>query len=563
MIEMKIKKCSPIIFAVLVVFMFSACGIAPTIDLSTQINSRPGKGEHVSRAEKNIPCTQPIFNGSCPPEEPDVFIGVAISGGGSRAAVFSNAVLERLEELGILPSVTAISSVSGGSVSAAYYSLYRKQKGDTFWRNAENELSQDFISRLILKSLNPFGIGFTSVTSKSRTNLMADVFDEMLFNGATYANLGQMSYGNPMLYINATAINFPDYVNTSLLTRGANASTFSHQGFTFWDDAFRGVLNSSLSNVKLSDAVMASAAFPGVFNSIQVAQYIDSYGKDSSKPGSYVHLIDGGASDNLGIDALITAAAGHEFSLNRAKSENKNRCLLIVVDSHIGNSTPLNNKLYDGRTGFSDHFVDSNYSDAFDALLLRRREEQLRDLGIEIGYEKKSSRKVRFFPDSKINLRNFSFQRIGNTSYLGPDSNDNVTEMHCAIWHVALDNAVADAPEAIKISKGKADGQVGKKIPIQALTRQIDTNFVLKAKHPGKCSQDVIRKSLVEASKIVVINDVEERMKVCEWLRSRQIDVSNNCFDNKKIAVSDFVPGEVMKPAFGYERNGWVECSEQ
>ncbi|MBK7464264.1 MAG: patatin-like phospholipase family protein [Betaproteobacteria bacterium] len=201
----------------------------------------------------------------------------------------------------------------------------------------------------------------------------------------------------------------------------------------------------------MSDAVMASAAFPGVFNSIQVAQYIDGYGKYSSKPGSYLHLIDGGASDNLGIDALITAAAGHEFSVNRAESKNKNRCLLIVVDSHIGNSIPLNNKLYDGRTGFSDHFIDSNYGDAFDALLLRRREEQLRDLGIEIGYEKKSSRKVRFFPDSKINLRNFSFQRIGNTSYLAPDSNDNVTEMDCAIWHVALDNAVTDTQVPIKI----------------------------------------------------------------------------------------------------------------
>ncbi|MBK7464265.1 MAG: patatin-like phospholipase family protein [Betaproteobacteria bacterium] len=168
MSEMKLKKYSSTISAALVVFLFSACGIAPTIDFSTQINSQAGGGLTVSRAEKKIPCTQPMFDGRCPPEEPDVFIGVAISGGGSRAAVFSNAVLERLEELGILPNVTAISSVSGGSVSAAYYSLYRKQKGEMFWRNAENELSQDFISRLIVKSLNPFELGLTSITSKSR-----------------------------------------------------------------------------------------------------------------------------------------------------------------------------------------------------------------------------------------------------------------------------------------------------------------------------------------------------------------------------------------------------------
>ena len=48
-------------------------------------------------------------------------IGLALSGGGFRASIFHLGVIRRLEELGIMPHVNVISSVSGGSIIAAYY----------------------------------------------------------------------------------------------------------------------------------------------------------------------------------------------------------------------------------------------------------------------------------------------------------------------------------------------------------------------------------------------------------------------------------------------------------
>src|SRR5438067_2452798 len=51
------------------------------------------------------------------------FVGVAISGGGSRSANFSAACLFELQRLGILQHVDYVSSVSGGSITAAYYCL--------------------------------------------------------------------------------------------------------------------------------------------------------------------------------------------------------------------------------------------------------------------------------------------------------------------------------------------------------------------------------------------------------------------------------------------------------
>src|SRR5688500_3478893 len=49
------------------------------------------------------------------------FVGIAISGGGSRFANFAAAAMFQLQKLGLLQKADYISSVSGGSMTAAYY----------------------------------------------------------------------------------------------------------------------------------------------------------------------------------------------------------------------------------------------------------------------------------------------------------------------------------------------------------------------------------------------------------------------------------------------------------
>ena len=52
-------------------------------------------------------------------------IGLALSGGGYRAATYHIGTLRALHRLGILDHVDVLSSVSGGSITAAYYALHR------------------------------------------------------------------------------------------------------------------------------------------------------------------------------------------------------------------------------------------------------------------------------------------------------------------------------------------------------------------------------------------------------------------------------------------------------
>src|SRR5207302_8140413 len=83
-----------------------------------------------------------------------LFVLLAFSGGGTRAAALSYGVLEELarteivwegERRRLLDEVDTISSVSGGSFTAAYYALY----GDQIF----TEFDQKFLSRNIQRQM--------------------------------------------------------------------------------------------------------------------------------------------------------------------------------------------------------------------------------------------------------------------------------------------------------------------------------------------------------------------------------------------------------------------------
>jgi hypothetical protein len=79
----------------------------------------------------------------------DVLFGVALSGGGSRAALFGQAGLEALARLrtadgaSVIDKISHLSSVSGGSIAAAYYAL-KKPGRDVKVLNADATLSDAY-----------------------------------------------------------------------------------------------------------------------------------------------------------------------------------------------------------------------------------------------------------------------------------------------------------------------------------------------------------------------------------------------------------------------------------
>lgn len=243
----------------------------------------------------------------------DTFVVLAFSGGGTRAAAFSYGVLEKLRDTEVssggqptrlLDLVDVITSVSGGSYTAAYYGLF----GD--------RLFDDFRARFLYRNWQGELLGLLrrpdhllSIASRhyNRSDLVAAYLNHTLLDGKTFADMSPA--GLPMVILNTSDLN--------------NATTFSfiQPQFDF--------LCSDLSTYPVANAVVASAAMPGPFAPIALRNYPDcpqrhqpwvaqSLAHDDLLARRYavalalaryndpqrmpiLRLVDGGITDNLGV----------------------------------------------------------------------------------------------------------------------------------------------------------------------------------------------------------------------------------------------------------------------
>ena len=283
----------------------------------------------------------------------DDLVILAFSGGGTRAAAFSYGVLEALrdtEVIGrdgrrerVLDSVDIIAGVSGGSFTALAYGLY----GDRLFGDYEQQfLKRDVQGALIGRALTPLYWIPMSAPDWGRSELAADYYDEILFNGATFADLQRGS--NPMIVASATD-----------LSSGARF---------YYTQRMFDVLCSDLSAVRLSRAAASSAAVPVVLSPVTIENYGGTCGYEEpamyarfeksaeiARPAAralqdakelryyedgklrpYLHLVDGGVADNLAVREVLAtldelqalSLEGVPTPLDRAK-----RLAVFVVNS--------------------------------------------------------------------------------------------------------------------------------------------------------------------------------------------------------------------------------------
>ncbi|MGL4564137.1 MAG: patatin-like phospholipase family protein, partial [Halioglobus sp.] len=133
---------------------------------------------------------------------------LAFSGGGTRAAALSYGVMQELRDtlididgkpVRVLDEVDAISSVSGGSFTAAYYGLYR----DRLFEDYEDEFLRQGVQEALIKQLfNPMHWVRSGVDGFNRTEMAIDYYDRIMFHGATFNDMAKN--GAPFIAINAT-----------------------------------------------------------------------------------------------------------------------------------------------------------------------------------------------------------------------------------------------------------------------------------------------------------------------------------------------------------------------
>ena len=140
----------------------------------------------------------------------ELLLILTFSGGGTRAAGLSYGVLQALadtqiavkgEQRRLLDEIDVISSVSGGSFTSAYYGLF----GDRIFEDFESKFLKRKVEReLALRLLSPSSWPKLMSSYYARSDLAAEYFDEILFEGKTFGDF--QFHELPLIAINATDI---------------------------------------------------------------------------------------------------------------------------------------------------------------------------------------------------------------------------------------------------------------------------------------------------------------------------------------------------------------------
>lgn len=217
-----------------------------------------------------------------PPDSADP-IAVTMSGGGFRATLPAVGVVRLLADLGMLPDLRYVSSVSGGSVANGMVAVkWPELRGRDFTSQAVDDLVvTPLVKRISSSSLKLALIrgAWRTLGPRTRTDLLADQFDAWFFEGRRMADL------DPGVRWIVSA-----------------ANQVSGVRFTFERDVLGdytiGLIPTAGTGVKLSLAVAASAAVPGAFAPVVLDQL--TFPCATHPPA----LLDGGTYDNTGLEAL-------------------------------------------------------------------------------------------------------------------------------------------------------------------------------------------------------------------------------------------------------------------
>lgn len=261
---------------------------------------------------------------------------LTFSGGGTRAAAFSYGVLKGLRDYRLLDEIDVISSVSGGSFTSAYFGLYGDKIFDDFESKFLKKKIQTNLEDTFLNPFNWFDLSFSN-----RSDHVAEFYEKEVFGKKSFKDLKE---GGPKIVINATDLS-------------------TGNAFSFTPDNFHR-LCSNLDDYPIGKAVTASSAVPVIFSAITLKNYggckplshqikevkstlthndmqalsLRKYHDKENYP--YLHLVDGGIADNLGIRSLLHIVSELDNDFIRVMDlygiPNSQKIAIIVVNAADG-----------------------------------------------------------------------------------------------------------------------------------------------------------------------------------------------------------------------------------
>ena len=287
----------------------------------------------------------------------DTVVGVSLSGGGSRAALFGAAGLEALGRLrapqggSVLEQVSYLSSVSGGGLAAGYYALHKPPREtpvlgpdgtmtaayQTFFTDFQAKLAQDFQSALIWRQIGSFRFILNSALA---ARSLREILEERLLGPDTFNDLAarQKRGDSPRVMFNTTLYNngrrlmfttlppdaaqydFIADLDRSLASKGITRA-YPEVVKKRWETLLPVSpleLQIDPCPMKVATAVTGSASFPPLVGPITF-----TVGDDLD----YWHTGDGGLYENLGLESVMFTF------LKQLQDHTARRALILAFNS--------------------------------------------------------------------------------------------------------------------------------------------------------------------------------------------------------------------------------------
>jgi len=268
-------------------------------------------------------------------------IALAFSGGGARAASFSYGVLLGLHDMKdagggrLIDRVALVTAVSGGSITAAYFG----QHGADDLGGYRAILDKDWLKQVHTSAYAPGNWTRLLQGGLNGRDRIGDWLDREVYSGGRMRDLR----ARPRIVINATDL-------------------FNGVPFAFTEPYLQAICSDE-GSVRIADAVAASMAVPLAMRPTTMGAYpeacagqplpdwVDQAAADRSAPVmlretakafrlyrettkmKYVHLVDGGVTDNLGLASLtvMRRASAAPYAPFSARDAVKLRRLAFVV----------------------------------------------------------------------------------------------------------------------------------------------------------------------------------------------------------------------------------------
>ena len=297
----------------------------------------------------------------------------AASGGGSRASYFTAAILREIHRhkvsitvpslnvnnAPLLDQIGFVSSVSGGSLPATYYvrnsaTLNGAPENSPAWTEFLDKMAVSFRNRQWYRrfATEPSLWWKFLLTNYNRGSLARDDYDQVLFDGATFADLPQ----KPALYVNAFDVG--NNIRFVLSRHEINTGFYQSKMWLFQLMAAQDLTGANDTSyvaldpksIRLADGVYASSAYPVAYPNLAIKHC----GRNKiAFQGKYIFLADGGLADNSGLITLLT-----QMKASLDQETKRNLVLALNIDSTL-NRIDTNGSRFQ-RRGVEDTYAWTN-----------------------------------------------------------------------------------------------------------------------------------------------------------------------------------------------------------